>query len=829
MTLRSKQPFLWLGALTLLLNVFFTSCQKEADPVIPESGPLFQLLAPGQTGVTFSNTIQEEPQVLNHLKWAAVYSGAGLAVGDLNNDELPDIFFAGNAVHDALYLNKGSLQFEDISQKAQILRDDGWSTGVTMADVNQDGYLDIYVCRFGWSLNPDDRRNLLYINNRDNTFSEMGSKYGVNDGGYSTQATFFDMDKDGDLDLYVTNQPPDSRLISRFKINLETISEEISDRLYRNDGTHFTDITKSAGIFNRAYGLNVVASDLNDDGWTDLYVSNDYEEPDMMYLNNGDQTFTNAIQNAVKHISFYAMGSDVADYNNDGMPDIAVVDMAAEDHFRSKTNMGSMRPATFWNNVAQGKHYQYMFNTLQLNNGNGTFSEIGQLAGMSKTDWSWAVLFADFDNDGWKDITISNGIKKDIRNNDFLGNIRKQVEAGNKNFQVMDLVNMLPVNPVPNYVYQNNGDYTFSKKTDEWGLNHPGFSNGAVYADLDGDGDLELIFNNVDSPASIYENQRGRANRFIRFKLEGDARNTFALNTKVRLEYDDQIQVQELTLTRGYLSSCEAVLHFGTGSVEKVDRAIITWPDGQETILKNLATNKLHKIKYSKASKKPTTPSEKPMALIRDVTKDSGVELMHQENDFDEFAREILLPHKQSENGPHISSGDANADGLEDFFMGGAKNSPGQLFLQTASGSFTASAQAVFNQDQKYEDLGSLFFDADGDKDLDLYVVSGGTEAAIGSPDYQDRLYLNDGKGNFSRASNALPKFYESGQCVKANDFDGDGDLDLFVGGRIIPGKYPAPANSYLLQNDGGKFTDVTAKKAPMLQSLGLSYGCLVQ
>jgi hypothetical protein len=803
----------------LLFSFLFFACQSE-EPV-PADGPMFTLLSPEETGVTFNNIIQEEPQIYNHLKWAAVYQGAGLAVGDINNDDLPDLFFAGNIVNDALYLNTGDLQFEEITDQARIARDKGWSTGVTMADVNQDGYLDIYVCRFGWSSSPDDKRNLLYINNQDNTFTEQGAQYGVNDGGFSTQATFFDMDKDGDLDLYVANQPPDSRLISRYQIDLAAIREGISDRLYRNDGTHFTDVTKAAGIFNQAYGLNAIASDLNGDGWTDIYVSNDYEEPDMMYINNKNGTFTNTIQQAVKHISFYAMGSDVADFNNDGLPDIGVVDMAAEDHFRSKTNMGSMRPATFWNNIARGKHYQYMFNTLQVNNGNGSFSDIGQLAGMSKTDWSWAILFADLDNDGWKDITITNGIKKDIRNNDFLGNIRKQVEAGNTEFQVMDLVNMLPSNPVPNYIYQNNGDYTFSNKAQEWGVSEPGFSNGASFADLDGDGDLELIFNNVDSPASIYENRRGRANRYIRFKLEGDARNTFALNAKVRIEYEGLQQVQELTLTRGYLSSSEPILHFGTGSAEKVEKAIITWPDGQETVMNDLSTNRVYEVRYQKAEKEMAKQAAPPQPLLQEITPETGLAITHQENDFDEFEREILLPHKQSENGPYMATGDVNGDGLEDFYLGGAMGFAGALYLQNADGTFAASPQDAFAKDQAFEDLGSLLFDADGDNDLDLYVVSGGTEHQPGSANYQDRIYRNDGPGNFTRA-NVLPTFYESGQIVKANDFDGDGDLDLFVGGRAVPGKYPAPANSYLLQNDNGTFSDVTADYAPMLRALGL-------
>ena len=805
----------------LLIVFLLAACGRQEEPV-PTSGPMFELLSPEQSGITFNNTIQEEPQVFNHLKWAAVYSGAGLAVGDIDNDDRPDIFFAGNMVADALYWNEGDLHFSDITTAAGIRQDQGWSTGITMADVNQDGLLDIYVCRFGWTLSPDDKRNLLYINNGDRTFTEQAAQYGINDGGFSTQATFFDMDEDGDLDLYVVNQPPDSRLISRYRVDLNAIQEGISDRLYRNDGTHFTDVTKEAGIFNRGYGLNAVASDLNGDGRTDIYVSNDYEAPDFLYINNGDNTFTNVIHDAVRHISFYSMGSDVADFNNDGLPDVVAVDMASESHFRSKTNMGSMRPATFWSNVAQGKHYQYMFNTLQLNNGNGTFSEIGQLAGISKTDWSWAVLLADFDNDGWKDLCITNGIKRDIRNNDFLEGIRRQVQAGNTSFDVMQLVQQVPSNPVPNYIYRNEGDYTFSKVTDEWGLGQPGFTNGAAFADLDQDGDLELIFNNVDAPASIYNNRRGRAGNYVRFRLRGPDKNPFAYNARIRIEYADQLQVQEITATRGYYSASETIAHFGLGDAGEVDKVTVQWPGGEETVLENVKVNRVHTVSYGNADRVRPTAASPVKPLLFAAGAGQGINYQHQENEFDDFAREILLPHKQSEHGPILQNGDVNGDGLADVFIGGAHSFAGRLYLAQADGTYQLSDQPALAKDAGYEDLGSALLDIDGDQDLDLYVTSGGTEHEPGSEWYQDRVYLNDGSGQFTRSLTTVPSFRESTQCVVAHDVDGDGDQDLFVGGRVIPGRYPAPASSYLLKNEGGRLVDATAEWAPELQELGL-------
>lgn len=808
----------FLRFFSLALTLGLLGCQQE--PEVTADGPLFELLTPDQTGVNFINKIEEQPSGFNHLHWDHVYSGAGVGVGDINNDGLPDIFFAGNMVGDALYLNKGDMQFEDITAAAGILQDRQWSAGVTMGDVNGDGFLDIYVCRMGPTINSDNMRNRLYLNNGDNTFTERAKDMNLAHGGYSIQATFFDYDKDGDLDIYLVNQPPNSRLISRFNLDVTTMGEVITDRLFRNDGDTFTSVTEEAGLFNNAYGLNAIASDLNDDGWPDIYVSNDYGEPDMMYINNQDGTFTDHIHESAKHISFYAMGSDVADFNNDALPDIAVVDMASSDHFRSKTNMGSMQPEVFWASVADGKHYQYMFNTLQLNNGNGTFSDIGQLAGISKTDWSWSILLADFDNDGWQDISITNGIQRDIRNNDFLNKVRQMAKAGQKEFRVMNLVNMVPSNPLPNYFYHNQGDFTFENKAADWGMDDPNFTHGAACADFDLDGDLDMVMNSNDMEGLIYENRWGNARHYLRVKLTGDAQNRQALNSKVTIKYGDQVQLREATFTRGYLSASEPILHFGLGEAAQIDELTISWFDGTETVLQDVEADQLLSVDYKKVERSTPQAELLPEPLFAVAEAPA---FRHQENDFDDYSREILLPHKQSTNGPALASADVNGDGKDDFYVGGAAEQAGVLFLQQADGSFAAAPQQPWSSDRGNEDVGALFFDADGDGDVDLYVASGGSEWVPGSERYADRLYLNDGNGNFSKApAGTLPRNYESGQAVAAGDFDNDGDLDLFVGGRIVPDKYPAPANSYLLRNEGGQFTDVTAEVAEGLNPLGL-------
>ena len=797
----------------------FVSCQKEE--VIDPNATMLQLLSPEETGITFNNKI-EETQKFNHFIWQSIYMGGGVAVGDINNDGLPDLFFSGNKVADQLYLNKGNLKFEDISANSNLAAKPGWSFGATMADVNADGYLDIYVCRSGPTMKAGERHNLLYINNGDATFTEQAKAYGLDNAGFSIQSSFFDYDQDGDLDVYLVNQPPDKRFATSLKLDPNPQDPHYSDRLFRNDGNKFTDVTQSAGLGNYAYGLNSVTSDINGDGLVDIYVSNDFEKPDFVYINQGNGKFRNENDSYLKHVAWFSMGSDVADFNNDGLVDITTVDMASPDHYRSKTNMGSMNIEQFWKYVDQGYHYQYMFNTLQLNNGNNTFSEIGQMAHMSKTDWSWAVFFADIDNDSNKDILISNGIKYDIRNNDFSEYIRKNVEQGNKDFDPLALLDQLPSTPLANYLYQNNGDYTFTNVAKDWGFGLRGFSNGMTYADLDNDGDLEVIINDVDAAAKVYKNVKGRMNNYLRVQLTGPESNPFAFNSKAEIEYSNgKQQIVELTLTRGYLSAVEPIMHFGLADVEQVDKLTVTWPDGKRTVMENVSANQVIKMDYNKQADALAATSPKVNGMLKDITAQSGVAFSHQENDYNDFAREILLPHKQSQNGPSIAHGDVNGDGQDDFFIGGALGQSGKLFLANGQQFAEASSQP-WAADSGQEDVGALLFDADGDNDLDLYVVSGGSEFNPGDSRYQDRLYKNDGAGNFSKASGALPSMNTSGQAVEAGDVDGDGDLDLFVGGRIIPGQYPVSPKSYLLINNGGTFTNATADAAPELASAGL-------
>lgn len=816
----------------LLLFVFLSGCSQDEESGQGAAGadqPLFQLLSAEETGVAFANNIVEDERY-NHLRWNQVYSGAGVAAGDINNDGLPDLFFSGNQVNDRLYLNKGNLEFEDITASAGIISEERWSTGVTFADVNNDGFLDIYVSRNDPTMDYTQRKNRLYVNNGDNTFTDQAEEMGIADMGFSIQATFFDYDNDGDLDCYQVNQPPDGRFVSLYKLDLQKTRAQWTDHFYENMGNgKFRDVTRTVRIENFGYGLNVIANDLNDDGFTDLYVTNDYDEPDFLYLNNGDGTFRNKLDASIRHISNFSMGSDIGDFNNDGQPDIGVVDMASPDHFRSKTNMASMRPDRFWQLVESGNNYQYMANTLQMNNGNGTFSEIGFQAGIAKTDWSWSFLMADFDNDGFRDFALTNGIKRDMRNNDFQYKIKKFNEQGQTEFNVMDVIQLVPSVPIANFVFRNDGKdesgehrLHFTDVSAAWGFDQPGFSNGMAIADLDMDGDLDAVINNVSAPASIYENTRNNQENYVRFDLSGQQDYVSGMNAKVSIHYDgDKIQTTEITPTRGYLSASETVAHFGLGGIDKIEELRIRWADGKWTVRRNLAVNQTYNIDHSKAME--AVPSTvKPQPLLKEVTAEVGLNYQHIENDFDDFGREILLPHKQSEHGPHLSVADVNGDGLDDFFVGGAVGQSGQLYLQQLNGKFTPAGKQDWKKDRASEDLGSRFFDADGDGDLDLYIVSGGSEFPAEDPRYQDRFYRNDGKGNFTKDAKALPDMMTSGETIKTADVDGDGDLDVFVGGRLVPGQYPAPAASYFLRNDDGRFSDVTTEWASDLQRVGM-------
>ncbi len=804
--------------IAILSIVLFISCSEPVRDLYPtELIGGFNLLQAEQTGVDFNNSIKESTY-FNHYYYSQMYVGAGVAIGDVNNDGLPDIFFGGNQVSDKLYINKGNFQFEDITESSGVAINPGWTWGVTMADVNADGYLDIYVSRNGISAEKNDRRNQLFINNQDLTFTESAIRYGLADAGFSTQATFFDMDNDGDLDMYQVNQLADKKLLLVNKIPRDQF-KYFKDRIYRNDNGVFKDVSVEVGISrNVAYGLSVNASDFNNDGWTDLYIANDYAEPDFMYYNNGDGTFRNVINEELKHITQLSMGSDAADVNNDGLIDLITTDMTPEDHYRSKTNMASMSTESFNTLVKAGAHYQYMANALHINTGLGSFSDIANMAGIAYTDWSWASLLVDLDNDGLKDIIISNGIKKDVDNNDF----RNKVRNLTKDATVEDLFKLsqdTPSQPISNYAFRNGGNYKFEKVAQEWGFDTPSFSNGMAYGDLDNDGDMDVVTNNIDAPAFIYENLS--TGNFLKIEVEGSEKNVFGYGVKAKIYYNDEQQIAENSATRGFISSVEPGFFFGLGKVTEVEKIEILWPEGRVSTFNNVKANQTIVAKYDKSEVRNNTDNEAQPLLTQQDNSQIGIDFIQKENEFDEFTNEILLPHNVSQNGPFTAVGDIDNDGLEDLYIGGALGQESILYKQLDNGTFIKHTSQPWEKDKMCEDLEAVFFDADKDTDLDLFVTSGGTEYQEGHPNLQDRLYLNDGQGNFKKSNN-LPRINQSSQALAVSDIDNDGDIDIFVGTRIIPGQYAHPATSYLLLNEGGKFKKASANIAPSLTNLGM-------
>ncbi|GAA4891679.1 VCBS repeat-containing protein [Flaviramulus aquimarinus] len=797
------------------------ACNKPQRDLYPETlVEGFDLLNSEQTGIDFSNTIRETKS-FNHYYFFNIYMGSGVAIGDINNDGLSDIFFGGNQVADRLYLNKGNFKFEDITKKSKVAKNNGWTWGVTMADVNSDGYLDIYVSRGGISLKLEDCRNQLYINNQDETFTEAAIAYGLADVGYSTQAVFFDMDNDGDLDMYQVNQVADKKLMLINKFPPKRYKDFL-DRLYRNDNGKFKDVSEEVGISRDfAYGLSVNASDFNNDGWIDLYVANDHAEPDFMYYNNGDGTFKNVIHEKFKHISNFSMGSDAGDVNNDGLIDLLTTDMSPEDHYRSKTNMRSMSTESFYNIVNAGAHYQYMANALQINTGAGSFSDIANLAGTSNTDWSWSSLLVDLNNDGLKDIIISNGSKKDVENSDYL-NLLNNIDSKNITAEeLFQISKSTPSQPLANYAFKNNGNFKFEKVSDTWGFDTPSFSNGMAYGDLDNDGDLDVVTNNIDKSAFVYRNNT--TGNFLKIKLEGPDNNKFGIGAKAIIHYGKNIQVAENMLTRGFISSVEPGLFFGLAKETRVDKVEVVWNDGKVNTYEDVGANRTISARYDDAINPPSKKTKETNTLLTQVDASGiGLDFKHKENEFDDFEIEILLPHKLSNNGPFTAVADVNGDGLDDAFVGGASGQSGALYLQVQAGKFELSKMQPWKEDIISEDLGALFLDVDGDNDLDLFVASGGNEFKQGSIHLKDRLYINDGSGVFVKSAKSLPNIFESSQCVKASDIDNDGDEDLFIGTRLIAGKYPFPATSYILLNENGQFKKSSKDIAPDLLNIGM-------
>ncbi len=822
----------------ILIVLSISSCTKTQSPSLSEKDKHFSLISSNHTGIIFSNTLTET-ETENHLINENFVTGAGVAIGDINNDGLPDIYFSGNQVKDKLYLNKGNLTFEDISLKSGINNINSWSTGVTFADVNADGYQDIYVCKNVNNKKGASSSNLLFINNGDLSFTESAKVYRINDSGHSIQANFFDFNKDGWVDLYLVNQPPGYGNRSSGQTPLKYENPRYSDKLFLNLGSNkgFAEVSQMAGTKNLAHGLSASIGDINNDSWPDIYITNDYDKPDYLYVNNGNRTFRTTTNQFFKHISNFSMGSDIADFDNDGHLDIMVVDMVAEDHKRIKTNMGGMNPKDFWAIVDKGWHYQYMFNTLQKNNGNNTFSDLAQIAGVSNTDWSWGPLIADFDNDGLKDIFVTNGIKRNMRYSDvnnkyeiILDSIEIEAKKQNKKFQdvvnVLSLAQMAPEDKLNNYIYKNKGDLTFENKIEDWGFDLATLSNGASYADLDLDGDLDIVVSNIDKEAFIYRNntiERGIGN-FIRFKLKSE-NNSNIYGTRVNLFKNDSLwQIVELSNNRGYMSKSEDIAHFGIGEANQVEKVEINWPNGRTTLLKNIKGNQTIQVSSKNTTAKPTILKQKKADLVfKDIIQDTKLSYKHKENAYNDYLKEVLLPHKMSQFGPCISVGDVNNDNLEDFFVGASAGYSGVLFLQKEDGTFLEQNEGAWTQDKKAEDAGSTFLDVDNDGDLDLFVTSGGNEFPEDNKLLQDRLYINNGSGTFKKDETRVPKYRISSSVVKQADYDNDGDIDLFIGGRLTPQKYPHPASSKLLENRNGSFIDVTNAVIPDLNKLGLT------
>ena len=814
------------GALYTYLIIIFCSMLACGDEVIPPPY-VFDKLQSSETGILFANQLIENDS-LNYFTYPYLYMGGGVSAGDINNDGLVDLYFTGNQTSNKLYLNKGNLQFEDISKSAGLAGDSRWYTGVTMADVNSDGFLDIY-CSVGGLFGP--KENQLFINNGDNTFTEKAHDYNLADAGNSVQTTFFDYDLDGDLDVYVANYPPTNFKVpnSYYLFKKQNPKDIETDHLYRNDGDIFTEVTNAAKLRSFGLSLSATVSDINKDGWPDLYVSNDFSTPDLFYINNQDGTFSEEVKATTGNTSFYGMGVDISDINNDGMLDIYQVDMSAEDNRRSKANMAGMNPNLFWTTVNSGFHFQYMQNSLQLNNGmlgeDGLphFSNISRLSGVSSTDWSWGPIIADFDNDGWKDIFVANGSRREINNKDFFDKLKNKTLADSV---LLEMSLAIPSEKIDNYIFKNNGDLTFEQANKKWGVEYKGFSNGSVYADLDNDGDLEIITNNVDDVACVFNNTSSEFNNYISLNFKGSSKNPFGLGVKVTVQTDSLHQFQELTLSRGFQSSVAPDLHFGIGSADQIKNINIQWPDGKSQTLKNVPANQSLTFLYKEAVASNNKEPEMAAKLFSsNVDTAKVVKHGHIENYYDDFRKEVLLPHKTSMFGPCIAVGDLNGDSLDDFMISGSSDNETGLFFQTANG-FEKQSVAAIVRDKGHEDMGLHFFDVEGDGDLDIYVVSGGNEFEYNSPALQDRLYINDGQGDFSKSSTALPRMITSGSRVHSFDYDKDGDLDLFVGGRLVPGSYPIPANSYLLQNQSTpgnpKFVDVTDEAAPALSKIGL-------
>ncbi len=801
---------------------------------------LFETIPPASSGIDFRNDIQEDER-FNIIQYLYFYNGAGVAVGDIDADGLPDLFFVANQQPNRLYRNLGNFRFEDITERAGLLDDDAsgrrWKTGVTMADVNGDGQLDIFVCEIG-PYKHIDGRNRLYINLGNGSFEEKAADFGLDIPGYNQHATFFDMDLDGDLDCFLLRHSVHSTASYAPAERRQLRDSLAGDLLLRNDGGRFIDITQQAGIYGGAmsYGLSAIATDLNGDGWPDIYVGNDFHENDYLYLNNGNGTFTEAIATAMPHTSAFTMGTDAADINNDGLIDLFSLDMKPWDIAILKASAGADPWNLYAAKLGVGYHYQFPRNALQIQLGRSPtnpprprFAEIAQLAGVDATDWSWSALLADFDLDGWKDIFITNGIARRPNDLDYLRYISN--EAVQQNASDLELANHMPPGQVPNVAFRNTGGFfpLFENASRTWGLDLAGYSNGAAWADLDGDGDLDLVVNNLGATATLHRNravEKGKGN-WLRIQLEGPTGNRYGIGAEVAVFSGGKMQCQQMITSRGWLSSVEPLLLFGLGSTQTIDSVRIHWPGGASQVIGPLTANYSLTLRYADASHPAEGQTSSSLvsqaSLLLPPSSDAFQTLpTHREDRFTDFDMEALMPWMLSREGPPLAVADVDGDGSEDFYLGGAAGQPGQLW-RSMPGGFRPIPVPDFDADKNFEDTGAVFFDADGDGDQDLYVVSGGGAVPEGHPRLQDRLYVNDGKGSFTRSESALPALARNGSCVVVGDFDGDGAIDLFVGSRSVPGSYGIPPRSALLRNNGkGIFEDATRQLCPACDSLGM-------
>jgi len=816
--------------LILFQVLITTACTNQEEKKEPDQKPpLFHRLSAKETGIEFQNTltIQEDLDVFRYRNF---YNGGGVGIGDINNDGLSDVYLTSNMGDNKLFLNKGNWKFEDISKKAGVQGSKTWSTGVSLADVNADGLLDIYVCNSG-DVNGGNRENELFINNGDLTFTDRAKEFGLADKGFSTHAVFFDYDKDGDPDCYVLNNSfkPVSTLGYR---NLRNVRDELGGhKLYKNNNGKFSDVSEAAGIYGSVigFGLGVSIGDINHDNWPDLYISNDFYERDYLYINNHDGTFLEQLPDYMGHLSMFSMGADIADINNDGYPDIFSTDMLPEQDFRLKTLVAFETFDTYQLRLNNGYYHQFMRNMLHLNNKDGSFSEVGQLGGVDATDWSWGALIADFDNDTNKEIFVCNGIYKDLINQDFveyLGsseNMRAAIEG--KKIDFNEFVEKMPSQKISNYMFVQTKDLTFENRSKDWGLDEPNFSNGAAYGDLDNDGDLDLIVNNVNQEAFVYQNRSRelKSNHFLAFNFKGTGANTFGLCAAVRVYTNGQILYGENMPIRGFQSSMDYKMIVGIGNNSVIDSLSVTWPDDKQETLKDVKADQHLVLDYANAKS-----ARQKKETVRPIFKEANAnEIIHEENQFNEFDRDRLLYHMISTEGPAFASADLNNDGLDDFYLGGSLGNAGKILIQKSNEKFLALETNVFAPDTLADDVDAAFFDFDNDKDLDLYVVTGGSEHSSLGLALQDKLYENvgikNGNPQFIKTQGKLPPIYQAGSCVQPVDFDNDGDMDLFVGTRVRPSYYGLNCDQYLLLNDGkGIFSDATNTVAPQFKKLGL-------